>query len=202
MELEGDLLDALTEVFNIGIGRAADSLSRMVGDEVLLSVPSLVIGDRQTVLASLDWPLDQATTAIQQTFDGPFGGEALLIFPESGSLDLVRCMLPVGQEALDLTEMEEEALAEVGNIILNACLSTVADLLRVELRAAVPVYRAGPLAGLLDEELMGNQRVMALRIAFNLKSREIAGNVLFLQSIESSLAFQRAVGELLGGDAA
>ena len=36
-------LDALTEVFNIGAGRAAASLSEIVGDEVKLSVPLIEI---------------------------------------------------------------------------------------------------------------------------------------------------------------
>ncbi|MGR9682046.1 chemotaxis protein CheC, partial [Escherichia coli] len=31
--------DALTEIFNVGAGRAAQSLSEIVGDEVRLSVP-------------------------------------------------------------------------------------------------------------------------------------------------------------------
>jgi len=37
-ELESDLL---AELFNIGVGRAADSLSRMVNQEVKISVPSV-----------------------------------------------------------------------------------------------------------------------------------------------------------------
>jgi len=36
-------LDALTEVFNVGAGRAAQSLSEIVGDGVRLSVPSIEI---------------------------------------------------------------------------------------------------------------------------------------------------------------
>ena len=41
MTINGAQLDALTEIFNIGAGRAASSLSDIVGDEVLLSVPRI-----------------------------------------------------------------------------------------------------------------------------------------------------------------
>ena len=36
-------IDALAEVFNVGAGRAAASLSEIVGDEVKLSVPSVEV---------------------------------------------------------------------------------------------------------------------------------------------------------------
>ena len=34
-------LDALTELVNIGVSRAADSLREMVGEEIILSVPKV-----------------------------------------------------------------------------------------------------------------------------------------------------------------
>ena len=41
--------DALTEIVNIGVSRAASSLRKMIGDQVLLSVPSIeVISQRRT----------------------------------------------------------------------------------------------------------------------------------------------------------
>ncbi|MBF0144299.1 MAG: hypothetical protein HQL57_10120 [Magnetococcales bacterium] len=38
--------DALKEFFNLGLGMAADSLSRMVDNEVLLSLPMLKVVSR------------------------------------------------------------------------------------------------------------------------------------------------------------
>ena len=40
-------LDALGEIFNIGVGRAASSLSLIVSDEVLLSAPRVQIVHRE-----------------------------------------------------------------------------------------------------------------------------------------------------------
>ena len=39
--------DALTEIVNIGVGRAAANLRKMVGDQVLLSVPSTEVVTRR-----------------------------------------------------------------------------------------------------------------------------------------------------------
>ena len=38
-------LDALTELVNIGVSRAASSLREMVGSQVLLSVPNVLSGN-------------------------------------------------------------------------------------------------------------------------------------------------------------
>ena len=35
--------DALTEIVNIGVSRAASSLRKMIGEQVLLSVPSIEV---------------------------------------------------------------------------------------------------------------------------------------------------------------
>ena len=50
-------LDALTELVNIGVSRAAVSLAAMVGEQVLLTVPSVSIVTRHTA-AGLIGPRD------------------------------------------------------------------------------------------------------------------------------------------------
>ena len=44
-------IDALTEMVNIGVGRAATSLRDMVGEQVLLSVPRVNLVSREKRLA-------------------------------------------------------------------------------------------------------------------------------------------------------
>ena len=43
IELTGFELDALTELANIGVSRAAANLREMVGQQVLLSVPAVAV---------------------------------------------------------------------------------------------------------------------------------------------------------------
>jgi chemotaxis protein CheC len=46
-------LDALTELVNIGVSRAATSLREMVGEQVLLSVPHVALVSRQRAVEIL-----------------------------------------------------------------------------------------------------------------------------------------------------
>jgi len=53
----------------------------------------------------------------------------MLLFSERDSLSLVKAILTEQIPLEMLSELEEEALTEVGNVVLSACLATFADLL-------------------------------------------------------------------------
>jgi hypothetical protein len=64
--------------------------------------------------------------AVRQDFSGVFSGRALLIFPEASSLELVRVVVGRQLALEDIVDLEDEALAETGNIILNSWVATIA----------------------------------------------------------------------------
>ena len=78
--------DALTELVNIGVSRAAASLRKMVGEQVLLSVPSVEVVSHATALTLIGEreELDDLV-GVRQEFSGAFSGRALLIFPRANS---------------------------------------------------------------------------------------------------------------------
>ena len=77
--------DALAEIANMGVSRAAASLRRMVGEQVLLSVPAVNIVSRRVASRMVEKGHSPKLVAVQQSFEGPFSGRALLIFPEAQS---------------------------------------------------------------------------------------------------------------------
>ena len=56
---------------------------------------------------------------MQQSFEGPFSGRALLIFPEAQSLELVRSIVGEEHSLEDVIDLEQEALAETGQHYLE-----------------------------------------------------------------------------------
>ncbi|MCK9173135.1 MAG: chemotaxis protein CheX [Desulfuromonas sp.] len=141
--------DALKELFNIGMGRAAASLGRMVGGEILLSVPFLDILQPTRAAQIIQKPGCDTVSAIRQSFNGPFNGTALLIFPEVNSLELVRTLVGEDLPLEHLGELEQESLLEVGNIVLNACLGSFANLMRGEILFELPLFIKGSCLSLL-----------------------------------------------------
>lgn len=53
-----------------------------------------------------------------------------------------------------LTEMEQEALSEIGNIILTGFLSSIADTLQIEIPTELPVFSHGCVEDLFLEILV------------------------------------------------
>lgn len=179
--------DALSELANLGVGRAAASLARMVGGQVLLSVPSVDVVTREQATALAVRGKTGSLVAVQQSFVGPFSGQALLVFPEANSLELVRAVVGEAVPLEDVADMEQEAVAEIGNIVLNGCLATMANMLRQRLDMSLPeVMRTS------DTQLFASSRsgedgglVLFLFIDFRVRQRDIQGYIALLMDLPS-----------------
>lgn len=192
-------LDALTELVNIGVGRAAFSLREMVGEQVLLSVPKLSLVSPAQAVEILGRREACRLVAVHQVFEGDITGRALLIFPETNSLELVRAVTGSELSLEDIIELEQEALAETGNIILNGCLATIANMLRRSLRISLPeVLRGdGPEFFALAPPPEAGDVVMFLYIDFAVRERDIRGYIAMLMDMPSLAALRSLLGELI-----
>lgn len=188
--LDGDEADAIAELFNIGMGEPAAALSSMLGEAVDLSVPSFAVSTRARITRDLAPDMTPRVCAVRGAFAGPFTGEAMLIFPEQGTLALVGRLVPVDPTADEPGEMEQDALTEIGNIILNGCLASLSNLIGGEIAGTVPGYGAGD-----PEAVIGTAEdpVLFVRIDMALAAGDARGHALFLLDIASLDAFREAV---------
>ncbi len=190
--------DMLGELLNMGIGRAAESLSEMTNEEVLLSVPKLELLTRDELTLRIAAEEQHPLRAVRQPFTGTLAGEGLICFPEERSLELVRVALQRDIPLEQMTELEEEALLEVGNIILNACLSTFSDTLDIEVATGLPTPLSGHRAQIVDQlQGSGDDVVFFMSICFTLKGRDITGGVTFVLDVGSLAALLSSVDEYL-----
>jgi chemotaxis protein CheC len=193
--------DALAEIANMGVSRAAASLRQMVGEQVLLSVPAVNIVTRQAAAQLAERGHSPKLVAVQQSFEGPFSGRALLIFPEAQSLELVRSIVGAEHSLEDVIDLEQEALAETGNIILNACLATIANVLRRSMRMSLPSVIRGDGATLFETRPSDpdGDLVLFLYIDFTIKSRDVRGFIALLMDLPSITALKEIVGDFIEG---
>jgi chemotaxis protein CheC len=191
--------DALTEIVNIGVSRAASSLRKMVGDQVHLSVPSIEVVSQARAARLIEERETSELVAVRQDFTGPFSGRALLIFPEENSLDLVRAVTGGELSAEELVEMEHEALAETGNVILNACLATMANMLKRSLEMTIPEVLRGSGATLFqaNEDVTGEGLVLFLYIDFAVRRHNIRGYIAMLMDIPSLATLKKLLEEFI-----
>ncbi|MGH6956103.1 MAG: chemotaxis protein CheX [Caulobacteraceae bacterium] len=193
-------VDALTELVNIGVSRAAASFRQMVGRPVLLSVPAIDVTTRRTAAALLAEREVGPLVAVSQEFEGAFGGRALLIFPQTNSLALARAV--TGDEIADddLADLEDEALKETGNVILTNCLATMANILQRPVHMSVPTLLREDEAMLFartPEASDGSGAVLFLYINFVISDRDIRGYIAVLMDVPSLEALRMVIVEFI-----
>jgi len=185
-------IDAITEIMNVGVGRAASSMSLMVKEEIQLSVPfaEVLYGEaaRQHLMRKSD-----RMVAVREDFSGLIAGSAALLFPQAKSLDLVRMVLDEDLSPEEVSELEQEALVEIGNIILNGCLSSIADALIGEIETSIPVLLRADLCSILPCSPNLEAMLLVLTINFLIKSRDIEGQIVFLMDMQAADAFQQMI---------
>jgi chemotaxis protein CheC len=178
--------DALVEIFNIGVGHAARAMSDIVNEEVTMSVPLITFLNRADAASMLGNKDSARVCGVSQHYEGAFSTEAILMFPEDKSLDIVRLMVGESVPLQELTEMEQEAMSEIGNIILNSCVGTLANIFSQELSGSLPVYHVGTSEDILTASGgQGDSIVLMLHIDFILEKHQIHGYVAFILDLSA-----------------
>ncbi|WDE11454.1 chemotaxis protein CheC [Thalassomonas haliotis] len=202
LELTEFQQDAVAELLNIGMGKAAASLSEMVKQKVDLSIPSVEIMLRHLAVDHIRDTVGNEVTAVKETFKGTFWGDAFLLFPESQSLELVRALLQEDGLPLDmLSEMEQEALTEVGNIILNACLGSLANIFEQSFHCDLPRYAQGACDIIFNRNLVAARSadaVLLVRMNFSLKANNVNGLLTLMMDVESMQALTDLINTTFG----
>ena len=192
-------LDALTELVNLGVSNAAGSLRDLVREEVVLSVPKVLVVTREQALANLSERDAKRLVAVRQDFEGEIRGRALLIFPEAKSMELVRGIIGSDLSAEDIMELEQEALAETGNIMLNSCLGTIANYFERSLRISLPEVIYGEGAEFFGPKAGGHadDRVVFMYINFAIRHRDIQGYIAMLLDLPSLATLKSLLAALI-----
>ena len=189
--------DALGEMSNIAMARAATSLGHMIQLVVRLSVPEVDILSPEAAAEIVTRPGNPNLVAVRQDFSGPFSGRALLIFPEANSLELVRVVVGRQLPLEDIVDLEDEALAETGNIILNSWVAVLANLLKQSLKMSLPVVIRRDQRTIFESLNPRESLILFLHIKFEISTREIHGYVALMMDIPSIDALRSLIAEFV-----
>lgn len=188
------LRDAVREVVNVAMGRAAALLARVLGVFVQLPVPNvnmLEVGELHMALA--DAAQGEKLTAVCQGYiGGGIAGEALLIFHESEVADMARLM---GAEDY----LELEMLLDLSSLVISACLSGIADQIDVVFSQGHPQVLGQHAA--IDELIRVNQQrwkqTLAVEISYSLEGHAIHFDLLLLFTEDSVELLSRKLAHLM-----
>lgn len=175
MRLNPDELDALTEIVNIGVGRAAASLSEMASQKIILQVPRVEVFDIDAIPEGLEFFEEKDIASVKQDFTGKYSGRGTLIFPKESALTLVNLLLGrTDSSSIEFDDECEGVLTEVGNILLNAILGSMATTLLGPLTYSIPVYEQASLTDIFYQYARQKDNSLQTQVVYAEASFEIS----------------------------
>jgi chemotaxis protein CheC len=130
-------LDALREVANIGAGHAATALSQMIGETIMISVPTISVARLEDVPPQLAAP-DEPVAAVLMHMLGDLTGRTLLVFPRRTAMRLAELLLRRRGPEDEFSDMQQSAIKEAGNILSSAYMNALSDFMGMMLIPSPP----------------------------------------------------------------
>lgn len=186
MEIKPGDIDAIKELVNIGVGRAAAMLNEITCSHITLQVPTLqVIGiDELDHIDEISGPERAATVKID--FKGLFTGTTALIFPRESAAALVMAITGEEADQPELDAIRAETLTEVGNIFINGVMGSIGNFLGQHLTYAPPVYVEETIAGIArTTHFAPDERVLLANTRFFVEKSNVEGIIAMILEIGS-----------------
>lgn len=133
-------LDTIREIGSIGTGNAATALSSMLGCEVRIDVPEVRIMGYNEAIDWIGGP-EIITAGVLVRLGGEVNGIMLSV----QQMEFVNLVLQhvVGKTVgsyEELTELEQSALVEVGNIMISTFINALSSLAEITIQPTVPAF--------------------------------------------------------------
>lgn len=184
MKLTDNQLDYLKEIINIGIGRSAAVLNKVVKNRVVLKVPVVQI----IKISELDSRLGIANanlSIISMNFKGELNGKVELIFPSASAVNIVDLLTDKASPILEMDQLRSGTLNEVGNIVLNSLIGTLGNLLKTRFKFSIPKFKECPVSEVFDSYSSTSEYVIFAETHFFVKDANIDGSFILFFELQS-----------------
>lgn len=188
--------DVLTELINMYIGQAANLLSEMVNQRIMLSVPVIELIDlsqddqSSRHLPSIFSPGHIISSSIG--FGQKLQGKAFLMFPAEQAKLLVNACLEEdalvsdNQDSLGFMDTDFDVLKEISNVILNAIIGELSNFLETRVDYTLPDIALIHISESESKILFKDSTYMLLlHTNFHLSETQVKGVILIALSMNS-----------------
>ncbi len=134
--------DALVEVCNIGMSKAAKQLSILLDSKVDISIPSISCLKLSEVSENLLNHSEELLSFVYQDILGSIQGRTVLVFKKGQAKSLTDAVVGCMEKLSAKEEMmyQQEAMVEIGNIIISSCLAAMVNMLSMSVNLSIPKY--------------------------------------------------------------
>lgn len=145
-------LDALREIGNVGAGNAATALSQLINKKINMSVPKVSVAPISDVPDLVGGPETIVAGVFLRVF-GKAPSSILFLLPRDSAFALIDTLMNRSdRDNYEMTEMDQSALKEIGNILAGSYLNALAFFTQITLLPSIPalaIDMAGAILSLI-----------------------------------------------------
>lgn len=181
-EIKERHVDQVKEFINIGMGQCAGILNQMIGSHITLKVPHIKILDSNQLPNEFKDYNSEILSSVNIPFSDGAQGIAKLVFPSKSAAKLIDMFIGNLNNESNIENMDAlrmSALTEIGNIIINTVIGTLANFTGVEVAFAIPDFIEGELEDVLTLSKFESAHIILLCVAnFRAEQVDITGNLI------------------------
>lgn len=196
MNVTIDQLDALQELINIGVGRAAYLLNEMLDSHIRLEIPFVKVLTALQAYKELESRFrDDSLASVKLGFNGSFYGTAGLIFPTESASILVSVLTGEEPGSADLDAVKIGTLSEIGNIVINGVMGSISNVLKQRMNYTLPVYLEDTIDNLLLATEVNESKILLAQARFAIEQLEIMGDIILIFEMDTFDALIKAINQ-------
>ncbi len=193
MKFEELQIDALREFVNIGIGTAAATLNEMLSSHIHLEAPSVILLEPESSVGLDEW-MNKQLSCVQLGYDGAITGKSILVFPLNSAEKLVAALTDEIPGTVGMNAAKAGTLNEIGNIVINAVMGAISNILGTRLEYSLPYYTEGTLEQIIDlKKCEKKSVVLFVDTKFAINDLQIDGNIFYIFELNSCANLLNAI---------
>ncbi len=182
-------LEVLQELINIGAGKGADILNQMLAAHIDLNIPAVKYVTCKELQSEFSDMYTEDVSIVSLGFKGEFSGSIELFFTDKFSRSMVQVINDDenygDMSQHDYEELCEGTLTEVGNMVLNGVMGSIANMLEIHFDYILPVYEKKIFSDYVNTVYTADQHLLLANTQFHIKSQQIDGEILLYLTLGS-----------------
>jgi len=174
---------------NVGITNAAESLSKILGKQIDLSIPTVELLPVEKVPEAFG-EVDNIYIGVYMPLVGDIKGTILFGLAEDAGFELIDMLYGIESgKTHELDEDGESALKEVTNIVGSSVVNVISEKTAIAIKPSVPTIVHDFMQSILDSILVlhniSNDYVLVMDTEFYYQNDRVIGKLMVLPETES-----------------
>lgn len=176
----------LESVVNTGMMNAGLVLSQLVGSNVELFMPEIMLTDKDELVNEIR-DANEHFFGMKVRMNGDLNGNLLMIFSEARGKELAAKLLKENETSDLAKKMSDDSLSvlmEISNIVCSSVMNSLSNKAKAQIMPSVPELVTGNFKEVLDIVKPEKTKFLSMNTEFIYEGDNLIGNLLFLPDFD------------------